>query len=135
MLGRCDSSLTRGTQRFLEVHDVLQRHLQSPQHLVSPTDNEDGKAFSTGKKGTILGVVFDTEDLTWHWSEVKIRSLFWSIQDVISSESSSAASIRSVSGKIANLATMFPFVSFCKDKILGLNRRANKSSFQCLFGG
>ncbi len=67
------------------------------------------KAFENSTEGTVLGVRFDSVDLTWSFSEIKVEELLEMIENFRSSEDSDLLNFQKLHGKLANFGQMCGF--------------------------
>ena len=67
------------------------------------------KAFENSTKGTVLGVRFDSKDMTWSFSEEKIGEMLEMIETFRNSDSADLLTFQKLHGKLANFGQMCEF--------------------------
>jgi len=72
------------------------------------------KAFENMQRGVVLGVRFDTKDLTWEFTEEKASNLVTSILTAIQTEYLSLQQMQKLMGEVNDFAQMCPFIKAFK---------------------
>jgi hypothetical protein len=72
------------------------------------------KAFENRQRGVVLGVRFDTRDLTWEFREEKADNLIASILMAIRAEYMSLQQMQKLMGEVNDFAQMCPFIKAFK---------------------
>ena len=80
--------------------------------LAPETDKE--KAFSCETKGTVLGVIYDTNRWTWNLDSEKVKITLHDLYDMMHSSSMTNEVAMRVSGNIAHYAPPFPWSKWWK---------------------
>jgi hypothetical protein len=83
---------------------------------------ENRKAFEHQKKGTVLGIIFNSETMEWSLSQEKAEKLIVKVQKFSGSKYVDLKETQGVMGSVNDLAQMSPFLKFFKfsgNKFLG----------------
>jgi hypothetical protein len=81
---------------------------------LAPDCPQHDKSFGQTTTGKILGIWFNTTDLTWRLSDEKISGTIQSIKEVTSSTHLSLQAFQSLMGRLNYIATMCPFMNIFK---------------------
>jgi hypothetical protein len=81
---------------------------------LAPGCPQHDKSFGPTKVGKILGIWFNTVDLTWRLSDEKISATIQSIKEVTSSTPLSLPVFQSLMGRLNYISTMCPFMNIFK---------------------
>ena len=81
---------------------------------LAPDCPQHDKSFGPTTKGKILGVWFDTTNLTWRLSDDKIAGTIQSIKKTTSTRQLSLQGFQSLMGRLNYIATMCPFMNIFK---------------------
>lgn len=82
------------------------------------TEDNPDKAFQGCKKGTMLGIIFDTQKMTWSLSAKKVAKFSYPIQQAIFSHKVSKRKLQSILGFINNVTLMIPELRFFKTPVV-----------------
>jgi hypothetical protein len=83
---------------------------------------ENKKAFEHQKKGTVLGIIFNSESMEWSLSHEKAEKLIVKVQQFSDTKYVDLKKTQGVMGSVNDLAQMAPFLKFFKssgNKFLG----------------
>ena len=86
--------------------------------MAPETDRE--KAFSCETRGTVLGVIYDTNMWTWNLDSEKVKRILHDLYDMLSSSSVTNEVAMRVSGKIVYYAPLFPGSKWWRKPITSL---------------
>jgi hypothetical protein len=78
--------------------------------LADPCPNFD-KAFDCSKKGKVLGVYFDTTELSWKLPNEKVDSILQSIAESLENKKVQLKQMQCLMGKLNHVAQMCPFLN------------------------
>ena len=87
---------------------------------LAPFDAEDDKAFIGRSKGVMLGVLFDTEKMSWGFSEAKSANFVHFIHKSLFADSISWDELLSLTGKCIYIADLFVAGKYHKEEMLRL---------------
>ncbi|MBM3938124.1 MAG: hypothetical protein FJ333_05650, partial [Sphingomonadales bacterium] len=79
---------------------------------LAPECPNNDKAFVNKKKGTVLGVVFDSEDLTWCLNEEKIEDAKRAFWPLVGKTSVGLLDMQKALGHVNDLAQLCPIIRF-----------------------
>jgi hypothetical protein len=68
------------------------------------------KAFSCETRGTVLGIQFDTESLSWRLSCEKANDIMSDIQNMMKTEMTDLTQMEKLAGRLSNFSQMCPFL-------------------------
>ena len=85
------------------------------------------KAFTDSTKGTVLGIVFDSEELSWHLPEEKRIEYMNSIHEMLQSEATTKESVQKLLGRLNFVSMMSPFMRTFKKNLQELLRELEES--------
>ncbi len=94
------------TAKFAAAFERICRELWIPLAEMCPNRQ---KAFGTGTTGTVLGVAFDTESLSWSLAGEKVESVTKAIDLVLRTAACDLLTIQKLHGKLNDFAQMLPF--------------------------
>ena len=86
--------------------------------MAPETDKE--KAFSCETRGTVLGVIYDTNTWTWNLDSEKVKITLRDLYDMMSSLSVTNEVAMRVGGKIAHYAPLFTWSKWWRKPITSL---------------
>jgi hypothetical protein len=92
---------------FLFVYKDLCRELGVQ---LAPTCPMHEKAFEDSTQGTVLGVRFNTESLTWSITESKARGILTRIQPIMAGQPAQLLQMQKLVGTLNDFAQMCPFL-------------------------
>jgi hypothetical protein len=81
---------------------------------LAPDCQQHDKSFGPTKMGKILGIWFNTTDLTWRLSDEKVSATIQSIKTVLTAVHPSLHEFQSLMGRLNYIATMCPFMNIFK---------------------
>jgi hypothetical protein len=81
-------------------------------------ESDQDKAFSTKQEGKILGVIFNTLDLTWRLDNTKVDKFSYTLQSVLEAGSVSQTSLMSALGTINTITIIARNLRFFKNPII-----------------
>lgn len=90
--------------------------------LLAEDCKDNDKAFSCVQKGKVLGIWFNTSDLTWSYPEEKTEKVLRVIDAAISSSEVSLLEMQKLMGSLNDITLMCPFLkifSTCLNETLG----------------
>ena len=77
--------------------------------MAEPCKNNE-KAFEVSTTGTVLGIEFNSETLTWKLPLIKRNESIWLINDFLKKEKCTLIELQKLHGKINDLTQMCPFI-------------------------
>jgi hypothetical protein len=75
------------------------------------------KAFTNQKRGKVLGVMFDTKDMTWRLSDTKIYKAMDSVKRAINAESTTLKECQRLIGRLNDVGQMCPLMKIFRQPI------------------
>jgi hypothetical protein len=75
------------------------------------------KAFTCQKRGKVLGVKFDTTDLTWSLSDKKIQNALGSVKMAVTNDDISLKDCQRLVGRLSDVGQLCPFMKVFKQPI------------------
>jgi hypothetical protein len=81
--------------------------------LAPPCPNFD-KAFDCSKFGKVLGIIFDTRNLTWKLPKDKVESTLRTMAEIVDSQVVKTKQLQCLMGKLNHVAQMSPFLNCFK---------------------
>jgi len=94
------------TTKFAETYQEICRRLRIP--LADPCPDRE-KAFGPGCTGTVLGINFDSEKMTWSVGKAKARGILGVIDSFLLSKTCSLPAVQELHGKLNDFGQMMPF--------------------------
>jgi hypothetical protein len=94
-------------RKFSNSYKELCEHLEVE---LAPNCPNNDKAFENQVRGKVLGVMFDSSDLTWRLSESKMQKTAVCISGVLKSDTCTLKSWQTLMGRINDICQMNPFM-------------------------
>jgi hypothetical protein len=95
------------SEKFSREYKILCEHLNVE---LAPNCPNNDKAFENQVRGKVLGVMFDSSDLTWRLSDSKMQKTSACIGTVLSGDTCTLKNWQSMMGRINDICQMNPFM-------------------------
>jgi hypothetical protein len=112
---------TRWCQEFSTTYTELCKEINME---LAPDCKNNDKAFTCQKKGKVLGIIFDTENLSWSLPESKKQKTLAAIKNARESEGLGLKEIQKLMGRLNHVSQMAPFLNGFRHNLNGELKKA-----------
>ena len=98
---------------------------------LAPRDDPD-KTFAPSKRGTIFGVVYDTEEWVWSIPEERLSRMLIAIEEAMVADNLTDKQMQSLAGKLINVRPLVPTGKFNMDHIMRALADSSTNKKSCL---